>query len=80
MSEEAEMWAEYHKEGQEKRKSNEEWSLAFLKDQGIEVKVLNKRSAHYRVGSFDFWPGTGVFYDQRTKVKGRGVKNLSKLL
>jgi len=76
----ADMWETMHEESQAKKASNEKNSLAILKAKGIEVKVLNAGSRHYRVGTFDFWPSTGKFYNQKTGQKGRGVFNLIKLL
>ncbi|HEY1577008.1 MAG TPA: hypothetical protein VGF82_08050 [Terracidiphilus sp.] len=80
MSEDGEIWDAIHKDAQAKRAANEEWSISFLKRQGISFTVLSKSSRHYRVGEFDFWPSTGKFYNQKRQIKGRGVKNLIKLL
>ena len=78
MSEDGEMWDAMHKDSQKKRKQNVEWSTNLLKDLGIHFKVLNSSAPHYRVGNYDFWPSTGLFYDPITKERGRGVKNLIK--
>lgn len=80
MSEEdSEMWREYREEGRKRRWSNDEKSIALLKQKGIPFKILNKDLSHYRVGDFDFWATTGKFYNQKTGKKGRGVFNLIKI-
>lgn len=76
MSEDGEIWEAIHKDAQAKRWKNNETSLALLTAMGIPYRTLNKSVGHYRVGSYDFWPNTGRWYDQKTKVNGRGVKNL----
>lgn len=73
-------WSEYRKERQEKRMSNHEFSINFLKEKGIKVILLNAQTYHYRVSAFDFWPTTGKFYNQRSGEKGRGVRNLLKIV
>ena len=63
-----------------KKKDNVEKSLSLLKEKRIEVKTLNEYLRHYRVGRFDYWPSTGLFWCGKTKEKGRGVFNLIKKL
>lgn len=76
MGDEGEIWNEYRKERREKKRDNEEKSLALLREIGIPYRVLNESTSHYRVGGYDYWPTTGKFYNQKTKEVGRGVKNL----
>ncbi len=78
MSEVAEMFRDLKKISQEKKANNEKNSLNILKQNGIEYKVLNEASKHYRVMDFDYWPSTGKFYNQKTGEKGRGIFNLIK--
>jgi hypothetical protein len=80
MSEDGEMWAAIRADGQEKRWKNHDRSLMLLEAGGIVVRKLNAETGHYRVGDFDFWPTTGKFYNQKTKLGGRGVFNLLKLV
>jgi hypothetical protein len=80
MSEDGEIWEAIRKDGQEKRRRNEEQSIQMLRELGIPFKVLSFSSSHYRVGSYDYWPSTGRFYDQKKQLGGRGVKNLITLL
>ena len=65
---------------QEKRWSNDKWSIDFLKSKGVEVQVLNASVSHYRIGDYDFWATTGKFINRKTNKAGRGVRNLYKLI
>ena len=76
----SEMWEQHRLDGQEKRWSNKEKSLKLLKQQGIDVICVNEYSTHYKIGDYNFWPTTGVYYNQKTKDKGRGVFNLIKII
>lgn len=80
MSEIGDDFRALREESQRKRAANEEWSIKYLKQRGIAFTVLSKSSRHYRVGAFDFWPSTGKFYNPKTQLGGRGVKNLIALL
>jgi len=81
MSEDGEMWAEYKKERHEKKAANEKYSIEFLRKNNIPFEVLDESVKHYRVMKvWSFWPSTGVFYNPKTKEKGRGLKNLIKKL
>lgn len=70
------MWRELKEEGQKKRWDNVKQSLALLRARKIIYETLDESTAHYRVGGFSFWPTTGKYYDPKTGIKGRGVKNL----
>jgi len=71
---------DYRQERKEKKLSNERWSIDHLKEKGYEVQILSEKNGHYRIGEWDFWPRTGMFYNRVDKRKDRGVKNLIKLL
>lgn len=73
-------WEAHKKERAEKKKRNREWSVAFLVEHGFEVKLMNDANGHYRIGQWDFWPATGVFYNPHTGIKGRGVKEFVKAM
>lgn len=79
-NEDTKMWRELKEESKTKRWKNVESSLALLRARGIVFETLDKITAHYRVGGFSFWPTTGKYYDPKTGIKGRGVKNLIKQL
>jgi len=78
--EEGDIWRELKKRSTEKKQSNKEWSLAFLNRNGIVYQTLDAYIGHYRVDDFDFWPATGKYYNRKTKKRGRGVKQLLKIL
>lgn len=59
-----------------KRWANRDWSLNYLREQGIEYEVLNESCAHYRIKGVSFWPTTGKYHDPKTGKSGRGVKEL----
>ena len=78
MSELGEIFGEWKKEKQEKKRSNATGSLAILDENKITYKRLSLD--HFRVGEFDFWPSTGLFIHLKTKWRGRGVFNLIRQL
>lgn len=80
MGQDQDMWAGMRKDSQEKKAHNEKWSMEFLKNLGLDFQVLDAGSRHYRVNDYDFWPSTGVFYNQQTGEKGRGVRNLVRII
>lgn len=65
-------------DGKARRASNRERSVLILEERGIEFTRFSE--SHLRVGDFDFWPGTGLFINRKTKRDGRGVFNLLKKL
>ena len=66
----------------EKRKSNKEYGLAFLKRKNIPFIDLNN-GAHVRLifdsETIDFYPSTGL-YILKDGTRGRGIFNLWKLV
>jgi hypothetical protein len=78
--EEGDFYRAIKKERQEKRWSNNEKSLKILEEKGIKYETLNSSIGHYRIGNFDFWPNTGMFYNRKLKKAGRGVFNLINFL
>ena len=76
----SDLWRAYREQRRQKKIDNEKLSVEFLKERGIAVTALDETTRHYRVESFDFWPSTGKFYNQRTGERGRGVVNLIKRL
>lgn len=80
MSEDGEMWRAIHEDVKAKKRSNEKSSISLLIANNIPFKLLSADSSHYRVGDFDYWPTTGLFYNQKTKRKGRGVKKLIQII
>lgn len=72
------MWTAHREESKKKRWENRDKSIAILKQKGIEVRLIHEGTGHYKIGSWNFWPTTGKFYNEKTKVKGRGVFNLIK--
>ena len=78
--EQIEEWREEKTAKQQMRWSNVRQSLAILKKNGIYFEAMDEKTAHYRVGPYDFWPTTGMFMHRQTKAKERGVFNLIALL
>jgi len=79
MGDEGEIWNKYRELNRQKKLNNTDKSLKLLKEKGFTYKILDGLT-HIRVGGYDFWSSTGKFYNQKTKVKGRGVFNLIKKL
>jgi uncharacterized membrane protein YsdA (DUF1294 family) len=78
MSELGEIFAA-HKEDRRKKKSNNlESTLAILNERKVPYKKLS--AVHLWIGSFDFWPSTGLFIHKKTKKRGRGIFNLLKAM
>lgn len=87
MGDEGDYWHDVkpvmQEESKQRRASNRERSASLLDSEG--VKYLTKNAgAHLivegRDETVDFWPGTGLFITRRTKKRGRGVRNLLKVL
>ena len=78
MSDIGDMWREHKHARQEKRASNRQASVKILQDAGIDF--IAHSDSHLLVNDYDFWPGTGLFIHRKTKKRGRGVRNLIKLL
>lgn len=75
-------WRSLHEFSQAKRALNRSGSAKLLKDEGIEFTESNG-GAHLIITSpigVDFWPGTGLWITKKKKTRGRGVRNLIKLL
>lgn len=82
-NEEGEIWRDYNKARDEKRKRNKKYSTQLL-DKNKICYVSHKDGDHLIIRMnlkiIDFWPATGLFIDRETKKKQRGVKNLLKYL
>ncbi len=65
---------------QAKRASNREQSAARLTREGIAFVSKNGGAHLIVLGSIDLWPGTGLFIDRKTRVKGRGIKRLLRFI
>ena len=72
---EGEIWKKVKENSQVKRWNNVESSLGLLRSLGIAYETLDVGSAHYRIDGISFWPTTGKYYNPKTGLKGRGVKN-----
>ena len=75
------MWREHKAIRQQKRADNREGSGHLLRNAGITF--VQHTEAHFTVGDtdpYDFWPGTGLFINRKTKKRGRGVMRLMKLV
>ena len=75
-------FSEQRKARSEKRKSNREYSLGFLKRKNISFVELNN-GVHVRLvfddETIDFYPSTGL-YILKDGTRGRGIFNLWKLV
>lgn len=69
------MWSGHREEAQQRKEANARNSIRILTEKGVRFRKM-PGAMHYRVGDFDFWPSTGLFYNAKTKRKGRGVFNL----
>lgn len=64
-----------------KKQMNKVQSLKMLDANSIDYVGLGSDSVHVRVEErFDFWPSTGLFIDKITSQRGRGVKNLIRVV
>lgn len=64
----------------DKKASNIENSIRWLRREGVEHKILNCSNYHTLViGRIDFWPSTGKWRDRKTGRTGRGVRHVVKL-
>jgi hypothetical protein len=67
----------------EKKRNNREYSTQLLIDNGVAFEEKNG-GAHLIVesksGKIDFWPSTGLYMCRESGRKGRGVRNLLKVV
>lgn len=87
MSEMGEFWRDMKpiqkERSQKKKESNYESSKRLLKAQ--KIQFVEHDNCHLVVADkhgvkYDFWATTGLFINRKTKRRGRGVKNLIKLI
>lgn len=72
---EVEFYAEMKQERKKKKLQNAKSSLSLLDARGIKYEKM-KGNMHYKIGDWNFYPSTGVYFNQKTYIKGRGVFNL----
>lgn len=76
MSESSDDWKAWREDSQKRRGENRLNSPLILNAEGIGF-VSHNHEAHLVVQErWDFWPGTGLWYDRQTRRKGRGVRRL----
>lgn len=74
------MFRAMNAESKRRRRVNTENSTQLLQSHNIPFDSRNDGS-HLIVAGYDFWPSTGLFISRDTeKRRGRGVKNLIKLI
>ncbi|MGE3608045.1 MAG: hypothetical protein AB7I27_00555 [Bacteriovoracaceae bacterium] len=78
MTDIGETFKAYREERKEKRASNHFRSVDILEEMGVHYTRLSY--SHYRINDYDFWPSTGLFIHVKTKKRGRGIRNLLKLV
>lgn len=75
-SEDAEMWREYCKMKQAKKRSNKQKSTDILEQYGFHFRSHN-HGIHlvieHNCMTVDFWPSTGKWIHRQTQKKGRGI-------
>lgn len=54
-------------------------SVDALEFAGIEFKTYNN-GVHFKIGSINFYPTTGKWFDEVTENKGVGIDNLIRLI
>jgi len=73
------MWKEHRDYSQNKRANNRVKAQETLMKNGIKYESKNF-GAHLIVqgkdGTYDFYPGTGLYISRNTKKKERGIFNL----
>ena len=79
MGDMGDMYREWTAHKKEKKTLNAEQSITYLINHGVRFETFT--ASHLRVEeNYDFWPSTGLFIHRVTKQRGRGVRNLIKLL
>lgn len=80
---ESEDYRAWDKMKQEKRAKNREDSAQMLRDAGV-VFLDKNNGAHLivtaKAGTFDFWPGTGLWKMRGSTQTHRGVRKLLKMV
>ena len=80
MSEQCEIYNLQKAYAQEKRAANTIYSTNLIKHLGLNYESKNFGAHIIIKNRWDFWPSTGLFIDRKSKKKGRGVRNLIKIV
>ena len=66
--------------GRIKRNNNKISSTGILTSRGIDF-ISKSNGVHLVVKNrWDFWPSTGLFIDRKNQKRGRGIKNLLRII
>jgi len=76
MGDDAELWRKYKAKQKEEKWARYDMAVGLLKKTGINYKVVNQATPHFRMGDFDLWPTTGKFKNTKTGERGFGITNL----
>jgi hypothetical protein len=78
MGDMAEVFNAMREDSRQRRKRNYDHAISRLDDIGINYRTLS--NSHLRIGNIDYWPSTGLFIHMKINKKGRGIKNLIKMI
>jgi hypothetical protein len=69
-------------ERQERVGRNKSFAVEMLRECNVSFQVKNNGEHVIVAGNpaTDYWPGTGLFIQRKTKKEGRGIYNLLKLI
>jgi hypothetical protein len=79
MTEDSELWTEYHQSRKAKRARNRDYAATVLDRMGVKYGSGNS-GVHLIIEHnnrrFDFWPGTGLWKEYKTSKYYRGLDKL----
>lgn len=79
-TEEWDFWRKVNESKKQKKKDNADNTAYTLISNGIDFKLKNSETHHYKIWPYDFWSSTGLFIHEKTKKRGRWILNLIKLI
>lgn len=63
-------------ESRARREVNRRTGIERLRSAGVAFQVKNGGAHLIVLDRWDYWPGTGLWIDRKTKARGRGIRPL----
>ena len=80
MSDIGDTFKAYREIQKKERQDRAEHAMKTLSEEGVPYEIFSRTNYHMRVGGLiDYWPTTGRWKVNNSRVKGFGLRNMLKL-